>query len=159
MARSVLDEVNWNCVEIFEGDKSATASIPIVRIACNRPALQYLQHAKDLLAKKYLEAAANYARQAFEAALRGGLELKSIKVAYKRNPKDHKLQEHFDALEAWSKEDAARETKYKPILDKVKLLKNVVMNPYSYPDAPNIPERCYVPAYLIASRVVCPAYA
>lgn len=141
MARSMLEETRWNCVEIFEGDKSATAPIPIVRTASNRPALQYLQYAKDLLARKYLEAAANYARQAFEAALRGGLELKSIKMAYKRNPKDHKLQEHFDALEAWSKEDAARETKYKPILDKVKLLKNVVMNPYSHPGAPNIPER------------------
>jgi hypothetical protein len=60
---------------------------------------------------------------------------------HKRNPKDHKLQEHFDALEAWSKEDAARETKYKPILDKVKLLKNVVMNPCSHPDDTNIPKR------------------
>lgn len=141
MARAMLDEMTWNCLEIFEGDKSAAAPIPIVRTASNRPALQYLQHAKDLLAKKYIEAAANYARQALEEALRGGLELKSIRVPFKRNPKELKLQDNFDALEAWTKEDTAREAQYKPILDRVKLLKNVVMNPYSHPRAPNIPER------------------
>jgi energy-coupling factor transporter ATP-binding protein EcfA2 len=140
MARGMLDELTWNCLEIFEGDKAASAPIPIIRPASNRPAKQYLQHARDLLALKYVEAAANYARQALEEALRGGLELKSVKIAYKRNPKDYKLQEHFDALRAWTKEDVAREAKYKPILDKVELLKNVVMNPYSHPSAPNIPE-------------------
>ena len=61
--------------------------------------------------------------------------------AVQRNPKDHKLQDQLDALEAWTKEDTARDTRYTPILSKLKLYKNVVMNPYSHPDAPNIPAR------------------
>lgn len=141
MARSHLDKSTWSCWEVFEGDRAAAAPIPIIRPSCNRPALQYLQQAKALLAQKYVEAAANYSRQALESAVRGGLELKSVKLAYKRNPKDHKLQDQLDALESWTKEDAARAKKYAPILGKVKTLKNVVLNPYSHPDAPNIPEK------------------
>ena len=50
MARSWLDGKAWHCVEIFAGDVSASAPIPIVRTTANYPAKQYLEHAKRLLA-------------------------------------------------------------------------------------------------------------
>ena len=139
MARGWLDKDAWHCVEIFEGDASAPAPMPVVRPALNRPAKQYLEHAKHLLADHYVEASANYARQAFEAALRGGCQHNGIPVAFQQNTKDVKGDVLLKALEDWVKLKPARAVIFDPILKRLTLLRNVVLNPYSHPSAPNIP--------------------
>lgn len=139
LARGRLDKKQWNCVEIFEGDQSAPAPIPMIRATGNRPAIQYLAHAKTMLASRYIEASANYARQAFESTLRGGCELNSIHLAFKQNIKDVQAEDLLSAVEVWSKEDHARKTRFEPILIRLRFLRTVVMNPYSHPTAPNIP--------------------
>ena len=139
MARGWLDKDAWHCVEIFEGDASATAPMPIVRPTSNRPAKQYLAHAKHLLADHYVEASANYARQAFEAALRGGCQHNNVPVAFQQNTKDVKAEILLKAVEDWAKLEPTRKLRFEPVLKRLRLLRNVVLNPYSHPLAPNIP--------------------
>lgn len=139
MTRGWLDETAWHCVEIFEGDASAPAPMPVVRATSNRPAKQYLAHAKRLLADHYVEAGANYARQAFEAALRGGCQHNSVLVAFQQNTKDVKAEVLLKAVEDWAKLDSARKLRFESVLERLRLLRNVVLNPYSHSLAPNIP--------------------
>lgn len=139
MARSWLDDKAWRCVEIFEGDAAARAPMPVVRATANYPAKQYVAHAKQLLADHFVEAGANYARQAFEAALRGGCQHKSVPVAFQQNTKDVKADALLKAVEDWAKLDRARKQRFDPVLARLRLLRNVVLNPYSHPLAPNIP--------------------
>ncbi|MBA3623168.1 MAG: hypothetical protein H0W48_01610 [Methylibium sp.] len=139
MARAWLDKTAWQCVEIFEGDTAALAPMPIVRPTANYPTKQYLAHAKKLLADRYVEASANYARQAFEAALRGGCERNNVRVAFKQNTKDVKAEDLLDAVDDGAKQDTARRQRFEPPLQRLRLLRNVVLNPYSHPLAPNIP--------------------
>ncbi len=139
MARGWLDKDAWHCVEIFEGHASALAPMPVVRVTANYPAKQYLAHAKQLLADHDVEASANYARQAFEAALRGGCQHNNVPVAFQQNTKDVKVEVLLNAVEDWAKLDPARKLRFEPVLKRLRLLRNVVLNPYSHPLAPNIP--------------------
>ena len=113
--------------------------MPVVRTAANYPARQYLAHAKLLLAEHYIEASANYARQAFEAALRGGCQHNTVPVAFQQNPKDVKAEVLLKAVEEWAKLEPARKQRFEPVLMRLRLLRTVVLNPYSHPLAPNIP--------------------
>ena len=137
MARGWL--AAWHCVEIFEGDGSAPAPMPVVRPASNRPAKQYLEQARHLLANHYVEASANYARQAFEAALRGGCQHNNVPVAFQQNSKDVKAEVLLKAVEDWAAQNPARKLQFQPEQARLRLLRNVVLNPYSHPMAPNNP--------------------
>ena len=140
MARGWLDETAWQCVEIFEGDASAPAPMPVVRATANYPAKQYLAHAKQLLAApRYVEAAANYARQAFEAVLRRECQRRCIPVAFQQDTKDVKAEVLLKAVEVWAALNPERKLRFQPVLARLRLLRNVVLNPYSHPLAPNIP--------------------
>jgi len=145
LAYAKISPTVWCCYEIFEGDQSAPAPSPVYRSVAmgpnpDRPARIYLDYAKHMLTLNYPEAAANYARQAMEATLRGGCEKQLIPIPFRRNPK--KVEAHFllEELERWTGNAKVTKVKLDPILARVTLLKNVVMNPYSHPSAPNIPK-------------------
>lgn len=139
LARSHLSD--WKCVEIFEGDGAATAPMPIVRATQNRPARALLDKAKELVQTPYLEAAANYARQAFELGVRTACELKKIEMRYCIDPKAHQAQDFLDKLKTWPGSAAVPKADWNAALARLETLKNVVMNPYSHPSAPNIPKQ------------------
>lgn len=140
LARRDLPENNWKCIEIYEGDTTARAPIPIVRTTHNRPARALLDKAKELLNSQYLEAAANYARQAFELGMRSACELKKIEMRFCIDPKTHTAQDFLDQLKKWQVTGKVKQNEWDTALKELELLKNVVMNPYSHPDAPNIPK-------------------
>ncbi|MES2878543.1 MAG: ATP-binding protein [Pseudomonadota bacterium] len=131
----------WTCYEVYEGDPAATAPIPIVRRTQNRPAPALLQKARALLAQGYVEAAANYVRQAFETGLRAACELKSVKLSYKQDLTDHKAQDLLNGLKTWQGSPAVPKVDWDTALHQLELMKDVVMNPYSHPSAPNIPRQ------------------
>jgi hypothetical protein len=106
----------------------------------DRPARVYIDYAKHMVTLNYPEAAANYARQAMEATLRGGCEKQGIPIPFYRDPKKIKVQFLLEQLKSWPGNTKVTKVKLDPILAKVTLLKNVVMNPYSHPAAPNIPK-------------------
>ena len=134
----------WRSVEIYEGNSDVTAPIPIVRNAEDRPAKDLLKKAKELLVTPYLEAAANYARQAFELVVRGACEAKEIRMPYRVYPKGFKkplqAQDFLDQLTKWKAADNQKQGVWDAALKEVDLFKTVVMNPYSHPSAPNIPK-------------------
>jgi energy-coupling factor transporter ATP-binding protein EcfA2 len=145
LAYAKISPTDWCCYEIFEGDQSAPAPRPIYRsipmdASLDRPARVYIDYAKHMVTLNYPEAAANYARQAMEATLRGGCEKQGIPIPFYRDPKKIKAQFLLDQLKHWPGNTKVTKVKLDPILAKVTLLKNVVMNPYSHPAAPNIPK-------------------
>lgn len=140
LARSHLPEPGWKCVEVYEGDGAAKAPIPIVRPTQNKPARALLGKAKELIATPYVEAAANYARQAFELGVRKACELKSIEMRYTTDPKAHQAQDFLDKLKQWEVTGRMKQADWDVAMQKLETLKNVVMNPYSHPNAPNIPK-------------------
>jgi energy-coupling factor transporter ATP-binding protein EcfA2 len=141
LARSHLPEDFWRCVEVFEGDGSAAAPIPIVRATQNRPARALLDKATELVQTPYVEAAANYARQAFELGVRAACELKRIEMRYCIDPKAHQAQDFLDKLKGWQVTGSVKQADWDAALTRLETLKNVVMNPYSHPSAPNIPKQ------------------
>ena len=143
LARSHLS--GWKCVEVYEGDAQATAPMPIVRATQNHPALALLKKARELMPTPYIEAAANYTRQAFELGARIACEVKGIAMPYHVYPKTKKpplqAQDFLNKLKAWPGSDKVPKAGWDAALARLELLKNVVMNPYSHPNAPNIPKQ------------------
>lgn len=144
LTQSHVDEKAWQCVEVYEGDAQAEVPCPIVRMAGNYPAKNLLTKARELLTTPYLEAAANYTRQGFELAIRRACEAKGIDMPYRVYPKGHKKplesQVFLDKLRQWKAPDQQKQAAWDGALKKLETMKNVVMNPYSHPSAPNIPK-------------------
>lgn len=145
LAYAKISGADWCCYEIFEGDQAAIAPRPVHRHipmdpSLDRPAGIYLKYAKDMLMLNYPEAAANYARQALEATLRGGCEKQNIAIPFKRNPKKVEAQFLLDQLKVWGGNTTIQKPTLDVILDELIVLKDIVMNPYSHPSAPNIPK-------------------
>lgn len=141
LARQRLPSNVWNCCEIYEGDPAASAPMPIVRKTAKRPAPALLQKARDLLLQGYTEAAANYVRQAFETGIRAACELKNIKIAYKQDVTSHQAQDLLNGLKTWPGTLTVPKIDWDAALHQLELMKDVVMNPYSHPSAPNIPRQ------------------
>jgi energy-coupling factor transporter ATP-binding protein EcfA2 len=141
LARERLPKNDWACCEVYEGDPAATAPMPIVRPTMNKPARALLQKADALLKQGYVEAAANYARQAFEMGVRLASELKKIKMEYRTDSTGHQAQDFLDKLKGWSGSANVLKADWDAAVHRLELLKNVVMNPYSHPSAPNIPKQ------------------
>ena len=146
LARQRLPDGDWACYEIYEGDQAAAAPMPVVRKTAKRPALALLQKARELLNLGYVEAAANYVRQAFETGMRAACELKSIKLAYKQDSTSHQAQDLLTGLQTWPGTLIVPKGEWDATLNQLQLLKDVVMNPYSHPNAPNIPKQEVVDA-------------
>lgn len=145
LARSHLPETTWNCVEIYEGDSAAIAPIPIVRVTQNKPAKALLEKALELLQTPYLEASANYARQAFELGVKTACELKGICMPYRVYPKTNKppiqAKDFLDKLKQWPGSTKVSKADWDAAIARIETFNKVVMNPYSHPSAPNIPKQ------------------
>jgi len=141
LARLHLPESKWKCIEIYEGDNAATAPLPIIRSTQNYPARALLDKAKDLLKMHYVEAAANYTRQAFELGVRKACELKKIEMRYCTDPRSYQAQDFLNKLKKHSNSNNAPKDEWGDTLKEMEKLKNIVMNPYSHPNAPNIPKQ------------------
>lgn len=141
LARERLPKDDWACCEVYEGDPAAKVPMPIVRPTMNRPAKALLQKADELLKLGYFEAAANYARHAFEMGVQRTCELKKIKMEYRLDPAAHKSQEFLDKLKSWPGSANVPKADWDAAIHRLELLKNIVMNPYSHPSAPNIPKQ------------------
>lgn len=139
LARKRLPCQDWVCYEIYEGDTTSAAPMPIVRKTDPRPAPALLQKANELLKLGFVEAAANYVRQAFEVGVRGAAEAKSIPLPFKQDVKDHTAQALLTGLAKWPGNSKVTSNDWNEVIERLQMMKDVVMNPYSHPSAPNIP--------------------
>ena len=62
-------------------------------------------------------------------------------MRYCTDPKVHQAQDFLDKLKQWPGSTNAFKADWDAVLARLETLKNVVMNPYSHPSAPNIPKR------------------
>lgn len=141
LARNHLPHGDWRCYEVYEGDRRAQAPMPIVYPTDSRPALGLLSKARELLETPYVEAAANYTRQAFELGARKACELKKVEMRYCVDPKTHQAQDFLNKLKSWPGSKVVSKTEWETVMKRLEMAKAVVMNPYSHPSAPNIPKR------------------
>lgn len=141
LARDSVSEADWACWEVQEGDRQAAVPQPIARETHTRPAKALLAKAQEQLKLGYLEAAANYTRQAFEHGLRKSCELLKVPMSFKVDPSAHKSQDFLDALNKVQAPAKVTQADWKAILRRIELFKTVVMNPYSHHGAPNIPQQ------------------
>lgn len=67
-------------------------------------------------------------------------------MRYTIDPAAHKAQDFLDALKKAPKPGPVAHADWSVCLQRIEMFKNVVMNPYSHPSAPNIPRQEVVDA-------------
>jgi energy-coupling factor transporter ATP-binding protein EcfA2 len=139
MARFHLVTTNqWKCVEIYEGaDVARGIPAPTVRPVGSKAAKACLEQARSFLKDHYIPAAANYTRTAFELALKSFCERFGVPVVFKTDPRHLDTDKLLSAVEAWLKSHAAKGC-LSGVIERVKLFRKVVLNPYSHAAPPNI---------------------
>mgnify|MGYP000559902113 CR=1 FL=1 len=139
MARFQLgNSGKWQCVEIFEGkDIERGIPAPTIRATGDKAAKAALDQARAFLISNHIPAAANYARAAFELALKSFCERFGVPVAYKSDPRHLDTEKLLSAVEAWLNSHSAKVC-LAGVIERIKLFRKVVLNPYSHASPPNI---------------------
>ncbi len=128
----------WKILEIFEGeDVQRGIPAPTTRTPGDKAANASLRQAREFLANHHIAAAANYTRAAFEIALKSFCERFGVPVAYKSDPRHLDTEKLMSALEGWFKAHSAKVC-LAGVIERVKLFRKVVLNPYSHASPPNI---------------------
>lgn len=139
MARLHLGATDqWKCVEVYEGvDVAKGIPAPTVRPVGSKAAKANLEQARNFLSDHQIPAAANYTRAGFELALKSFCERFGVPVAFKTDPRHLTTDNLLSAVEAWLKAHAAKGC-LSGVVERVKLFRKVVLNPYSHAAPPNI---------------------
>lgn len=139
MARFHLGNTGrWKCLEVFEGEDVARGiPAPTVRAPGNKAAKASLDQARTFLADHHIPAAANYTRAAFELAVKSFCERFGVPVAFKTDPRHLDTEKLLSAVEGWFKAHSAKVC-MAGVIERVKLFRKVVLNPYSHAAPPNI---------------------
>lgn len=110
---------------------------PLVRPTSGKAAKASLDQARQFLQDHHIPAAANYTRAAFEMALKSFCERFGVPVAFKADPRHLDTDNLLSGVEAWLKSHGAK-TCLADVIERVKLFRKVVLNPYSHSTPPNI---------------------
>ncbi len=140
MARFHLSSTNqWKWLEIHEAtDPERGIPYPLVMPANARTAAQACLHqARDFLNSHHIPAAANYTRAAFELVLKQFCEHFKVAAAYKLDQRHLDTNDLLTAVEHWLKQNQAKAC-LAGVIERVKLFRKVVLNPYSHASPPNI---------------------
>lgn len=140
MARFHLSSTNqWKWIEVHEAtDPARRIPYPTVTPEKAKSAAQAcLRQARDFLGNHHLPAAANYTRAAFELGLKQFCERFGVAVAYKLDQRHLDTNDLLTAVEHWLKQQATK-TCLAGAIERVKLFRKVVLNPYSHASPPNI---------------------
>lgn len=134
----LADGDRWKCLEIFESlDPVRGIPAPIMRPLGDNPADTSLRQAQDLLNSHYVPAAANYTRAAFELALKSFCEKRGVPVPFKMDSRELKTEALLTAVENWWAGHSSK-SGIGAVVERVKLFRKVVLNPYSHASPPNI---------------------
>lgn len=128
----------WKCLEVYEGEDAVRGiPAPSVRTTGGQAAKACLDQARAFLADHHTPAAANYTRTAFELALKSFCERFEVPVKFKNDPRQLDTDKMLSAVEGWFKAHAGKGF-LAGVVERVKLFRNVVLNPYSHASPPNI---------------------
>lgn len=139
MARfHVGNSEQWKCLEVYEGEDTVRGiPAPTTRPTGHNAARATLGQAGAFLADHHIPAAANYTRAAFELALKSFCERFGVPVAFKTDSRHVDTENLLSAVEGWFKAHASKEC-LAGVIERVKLFRKVVLNPYSHASPPNI---------------------
>lgn len=139
MARFHLGSTGqWKCLEVFEGeDVERHIPAPTVRAPGIKAANASLDQACAFLADHHIPAAANYTRAAFELALKSFCERFGVPVVFKTDARHLDTEKLLSAVEGWFKACSAKVC-MAGVIERVRLFRKVVLNPYSHAAPPNI---------------------
>ena len=137
------DTGDWHSIKMFEGASNGSFSVPVV-VQENKTARQiallkadnFLQINANQQGSEY-QAAANYARSAFEATLKAFCDKRGVAVQYKLEARHLNSDDFLKAIEAWILEDHKR-IFYAAVLERAKLFRRIILNPLSHADAPAV---------------------
>lgn len=142
MARFQLEITGqWKYVEIFETeDVERGIPSPTVRATGDNAAKTLLKQAGDFLQDHHIPAAANYTRAAFEMVLKSFCERFGVPVPFKAEPRHVDTDVLLSSVERWLEEPKKPAVKNfcQGTIERVKLFRKVVLNPYSHASPPNI---------------------
>lgn len=139
MARLHLGATNqWKCLEVYEAT-CPVRGIPSPKVlpTGTKAAQVCLTQARAFLDDHHIPAAANYTRAAFELVMKQFCERFVVPVAYKLDSRHVDTDALLSAVERWLKQNAAK-TCAAGTIERVKLFRKVVLNPYSHASPPNI---------------------
>lgn len=139
MARMHLGATNqWKCLEVYEAT-CPDRGIPSPRVmpTSAKAAQVCLKQAREFLDAHHIPAAANYTRAAFELALKQFCERFGVPVAYKLDQRHLDTNELLSSVERWLKHNTTKNC-LAGVVERVKLFRKVVLNPYSHASPPNI---------------------
>jgi energy-coupling factor transporter ATP-binding protein EcfA2 len=129
----------WRCVEVFEAlDTSRSIPSPQVRRTSANAAQAALNQAREFLGAHHLPAAANYTRAAFELTLKSFCERFKVPVVFRMDQRHLDTEALLSAIEHWWKAHAGKKAGIAGIVERVKLFRMVVLNPFSHASPPTI---------------------
>lgn len=151
MARMHAPDGYWNCVEMYEEQCQVREIMtPVLRSTGANAASAQLEQARAFLARHEVPAAANYARSAFELALKAYCEKRGVPVPYSMDPRKVQAEALLNAVENWEESKGANLGALHPtIFRNLRLYRGVVLNPYSH-SAPNPVARREVAGAIVA---------
>lgn len=129
----------WRSVEVFEAlDVERGIPSPQIRKANAKAAQAALVQARQFLTDHHLPAAANYARAAFELTLKSFCERFSVPVPFKMDQRHLSTEVLLSAVEQWWNAQAGKKAGIAGVVERVKLFRKVVLNPFSHASPPTI---------------------
>ena len=127
----------WTSMKMFDGTTDGSFSVPIV-VHENCSSFQVaLDKASRFLDQFEYQAAANYARSAFEGALKRFCEKRAVPVVFKTDLRDLNSEMLLDAIDNWVRIDYKR-IFYAAALERTRLFRRIILNPLSHADAPAV---------------------
>lgn len=129
----------WRCVEVFEAsDVNRGIPSPQVRKTNAKAAQAAIAQARDFLKSHHLPAAANYTRAAFELSLKSFCERFSVPVPFKMDQRHLDTEALLSSVEHWWKAHSGKKAAIAGVVERVKLFRKVVLNPFSHASPPTI---------------------
>lgn len=129
----------WRCIEVF-GVLDVIHGIPspVVRKTSGKAAQAGLAQARQFLNDNHLPAAANYTRAAFELVMKSFCERFAVPVPFKMDLRHLDTEVLLTAIEHWWKIQAGSKPCIAGLIERVKLFRKVVLNPFSHSSPPTI---------------------
>ena len=125
----------WKCIEVLDSIDPIRG--PTVRGAGDRPGKAILEQAEEFLKSHHVPAAANYTRAAFEWALKSFCERFKVPVPFSTDPRHVNTEALLSSVERWMKGHGSTRL-FAGVIERVKLFRKIVLNPYSHASPPSI---------------------
>lgn len=134
MAKEHVDSNDtWTFIKMYEGGFDGPFSVPVVVEEKQSIREVALNKAAAFATTGEYQAAANYARSAFEGALQRYCKKCSVPIPFEPDLKDLKTEHFLTAIDAWIMKEE-KQVFYAAVLERTRLFRRIILNPLSHAD-------------------------